>query len=189
MTLIELVDNRLTDKNTSHSYLDTYEKMFQNKKDKDVNLLEVGIYGGGSMKLWSEYFANGKIYGVDVRPYNYATDSAIRNKKNVKLFVDTNAYDLEFINKQFSETKFDFLIDDGSHLLQDMLFFVEHYSALLKDDGILIVEDVQKWEWIESLKERTPEHLKKYMRVIDLRDVKHQYDDVLFVIDKAGIFA
>jgi hypothetical protein len=32
MSLVELVDNNYTDKNTVHSYLATYEKLFSKKK-------------------------------------------------------------------------------------------------------------------------------------------------------------
>jgi hypothetical protein len=32
MSLIEIVNNEKTDKNTTHSYLETYEELFKNKK-------------------------------------------------------------------------------------------------------------------------------------------------------------
>ena len=33
MSLVELVNNNLTDKNTHHSYLELYEKLLVNKKE------------------------------------------------------------------------------------------------------------------------------------------------------------
>ena len=47
-----------SDKNTDHNYLDTYEKLFADKVDKPITLLEVGYYEGESAVLWSNYFTN-----------------------------------------------------------------------------------------------------------------------------------
>jgi len=82
--------------------------------------------------------------------------------------------------------KFDIMIDDGPHTLESMIFFIENYSKLLEDDGILVVEDVQSIEWIEQLTNVVPENLKKYIFVYDLRENKDRYDDILFVINKSN---
>ena len=50
-----------------------------------------------------------------------------------------------------------------------------------------IIEDVQSWDWIDILKENTPEHLKQYIKVYDLRPNKDRYDDIVFTIDKSNI--
>ena len=42
-TLKQLVNNAKTDKNTSHSYLDLYEKLLYTKKNTAKNILEIGI--------------------------------------------------------------------------------------------------------------------------------------------------
>lgn len=43
MSLSGLINNRSTDKNTTHSYLDLYEKLLQSKKDTAEHVLEIGI--------------------------------------------------------------------------------------------------------------------------------------------------
>ena len=43
MSLVSLIDNTETDKNTVHSYLDLYEALLSPKKDTARNILEVGI--------------------------------------------------------------------------------------------------------------------------------------------------
>ena len=63
MDLEKIVDNSRTDKNTVHSYLPLYQKLLLGKKETAKNVLEVGIYGGGSIKLWSDYFTNANVYG------------------------------------------------------------------------------------------------------------------------------
>lgn len=56
MSLINYCDDRLTDKNTSHSYVEVYEKLFAAKKESATHVLEVGIgsiphWNGGSIKM------------------------------------------------------------------------------------------------------------------------------------------
>ena len=64
MSLISLVDNSRTDKNTVHAYLDLYQKLLENKKNSAKNILEVGIGGGGSIQLWYDFFLNANIYFI-----------------------------------------------------------------------------------------------------------------------------
>ena len=56
----------------------------------------------------------------------------------------------------------------------------------MTDDGILIIEDVQSWDWIDILKSQVPEHLKMYIKTYDLRSNKNRYDDIVFTIDKSN---
>jgi hypothetical protein len=56
----------------------------------------------------------------------------------------------------------------------------------MTDDGILIIEDVQKWEWIDILTNTVPESLKQYVKTYDLRANKGRYDDIVFTIDKSS---
>ena len=56
----------------------------------------------------------------------------------------------------------------------------------MTDDGILIIEDVQSWDWIDTLKNEVPEHLKPYIKIYDLRPNKDRYDDIVFTIDRSA---
>jgi hypothetical protein len=57
----------------------------------------------------------------------------------------------------------------------------------MTDDGILIIEDVQSIDWIDALKNSVPENLKQFIKVYDRREIKNQYDDIVFTIDKFNI--
>ena len=59
------------------------------------------------------------------------------------------------------------------------------YSLLLEDDGILVIEDIECFDYIELFKMNTPDHLKQFIKVFDLRGNKDRYDDIVFVIDKS----
>lgn len=65
-----------------------------------------------------------------------------------------------------------------------MIFFVKHYLPLLKDDGILVIEDIPNINWIKILTENTPDELRQYISVADLRNVKNRWNDIMFIIKK-----
>ena len=165
----------------------------QNKKNTATNILEVGIgdFGeknGGSIKLWADYFTNATIYALDILPINRVMDELLNNNR-VILYTSTNAYDDNFFITNFlnKNIKCDFMLDDGPHTLESMKQFIKLYSQIMTDDGILIIEDVQSWDWIDILKNEVPEHLKQFIKVYDLRGNKNRYDDIVFTIDKFNI--
>jgi cephalosporin hydroxylase len=186
MSLKTLVDNTRTDKDTTHSYLNLYDKLLSNKKETAKNILEIGIHQGGSIKLWGDYFTNAIVYGLDVMPIHNVWEQ-IKNKNNIILHTSTDAYDEEYFNYTLlkKNIKFDMVLDDGPHTLESMKKFIKLYSQLLTDDGILIIEDVQSIDWLETLVDETPEYLKKYIKIYDLRKNKNRYDDIVFTIDKS----
>lgn len=191
--LAELIDNSLTDKNTTHSYLELYEKLLNKKKETAQNVLEIGIgdFGeknGGSVLLWKNYFKNATIYSMDILPISRVVDELL-NDPRVKLYTETDGYNSDFFQNTFLNPglKFDFMLDDGPHTLESMIKFIELYSQVMTEDGILIIEDIQSMDWIPHLKNAVPEHLKKYVNVYDLRANKNRYDDIVFTIDKSNV--
>ena len=193
--LIDLIDNSLTDKNTGHSYINTYENLFSSKKMLTNNILEIGIGindpkynkgNGGSIKLWHDYFLNSTIYGLDIIPITDVND-VIQNNDRIKLITSVNAYDTTFIENTFikNNIKFDILIDDGPHTLDSMIFFVRHYLPLLNDTGVLVIEDIPDIKWINILIQNVPEEYRKFIQIEDLRRVKNRWDDIMLIINKS----
>jgi hypothetical protein len=183
--LEELVDNSKTDKNTVHSYLPLYQQLLEHKKESAKNVLEIGINLGGSIKLWRDFFVNSHVHGLDIMHINDIW-SELKKDGNITLYTSNDAYNIDFFNKTFlNKIKFDFMLDDGPHSLDSMKRFINLYSQVIADDGILIIEDVQSITWIPILINEVPEHLKKYIEVYDLRPIKNRYDDIVFVINKS----
>jgi hypothetical protein len=190
--LIDLIDNSLTDKNTSHSYINTYERIFSSKKNDKNNILEIGIgepkqnkQNGGSIKLWHDYFPNSTIYGLDIICISNVND-CIKNNDRINLITSVDAYNKTFIENTFikNDIKFDILIDDGPHTLDSMVFFVKNYLPLLNDNGVFVIEDIPDIKWTQILIENTPEEYKKYIQIEDLRHIKNRWDDIMFIIKK-----
>ena len=189
-SLVDLIDNNRSDKNTTHSYLDLYEKLLHDKKYTARNVLEIGIgpstnSNGGSIKLWHDYFVNANIYALDILHMDHVWDD-IKCNDRINLITSTDAYNEDFFNSYFlyKNLKFDVLLDDGPHTIESMKQFIKLYTNIMTEDGVLIIEDVQHMDWIQELTNVVPEHLQKYVEVYDLRYVKQRYDDIVFVIHK-----
>ena len=91
MNLEDLVDNSKTDKNTIHSYLPLYEQLLNKRKETALNVLEVGINLGGSIKLWHDYFTNATIFGLDIISIdNDIICDEIKNNDRIKLLTSIN---------------------------------------------------------------------------------------------------
>lgn len=195
MSLEEIVDNSRTDKNTLHSYLPLYQELLKSKKETAKNVLEVGIgdwrqgiTNGGSIKLWHDYFTNAIVHALDICPLEKVWDG-IQNNDRILIYSSIDAYDNDFFITNFlhKNIKCDFMLDDGPHNLESMIQFIKLYSQIMTDDGILIIEDVQSWDWIDILINEVPENLTQFIKVYDLRENKNRYDDIVFTIDKSNI--
>src|SRR5580765_7064558 len=48
-------------------YFDIYDRHFSKFVGKEVHIVEVGVYSGGSLKMWRDYFGDKcTVYGVDI---------------------------------------------------------------------------------------------------------------------------
>jgi cephalosporin hydroxylase len=190
--LSDCCDNGLTDKNTIHSYLPVYDALFEKKKESATRVLEIGIgptphQNGGSIRMWSIYFSRADIHTCDIISLDHV-HSCLINHPRIFLHTSNDAYNPSFLTTTFTSKHltFDIMIDDGPHTLDSMISFIHMYLPLLKEDGILVVEDVQDIKWIDQLRIVTPDAYKPYIEVYDRRDVKGRYDDILFVINKSN---
>lgn len=189
--LSELVDNSRTDKNTTHSYLELYQKLMVSIQYSAKNVLEIGIgdfqgtTNGGSIKLWHDFFTNAKIHALDICPIENVWEG-IKDNERIIIYPSTDAYNenlfkINFIDKNI---KIDMALDDGPHTLESMKKFITLYSQILTDKGILIIEDIPEISWIKELISIVPQELKHYIQIYNLRYKKNRFDDIVFVINK-----
>jgi hypothetical protein len=187
MALIEIVNNHYTDKNTRHSYIPLYDKLLSTRKQTAKNVLEIGIYQGGSIDLWAKYFPNATVHAVDIMHMNQIP-FFLKNRDNIKLYTETDAYSDTFIQKLIDTgIKFDFILDDGPHTLESQQKYLKNYTDLLSDKGILILEDIQSIDYVNELISSIPENLRCFCKLYDLRPIKNCYDDIVISIDKSII--
>ena len=127
-------------KKIGHGFGKFYEIHFSKLKKKYINLLEIGTWYGASVAAFNNYFDKIKIFCIDrnfkfkfysKRIFFYNCDT--ENKKDLKNFK-------KFKNKITNE-KFDIIIDDGSHLLNDMINNLNFFFPYVKKGGYYVVED------------------------------------------------
>jgi ubiquinone/menaquinone biosynthesis C-methylase UbiE len=158
------------DKGSLHSYIDSYENIFQ--KISNIKLLEIGCARGDSVMMWADYFDNSEIIAVDIYK-NY-----IYPEVGWK-FIHHNACTKEF-SDTFENEYFDYIIDDGSHTLNDQLISFEFLFKKLKNKGKYVIEDVQN---IDKDKQHFL-NLYKNVKIIDLRHERPLPDNVMILIEK-----
>ena len=50
-----------------HHYFDVYTRYFERYRDRPITMLEIGVFRGGSLRMWKEYFhTDSTIVGVDI---------------------------------------------------------------------------------------------------------------------------
>lgn len=181
MSLLSLVDNSRTDKNTSHSYLPVYEKLFQEKRFTANQILEIGIAQGGSIKLWRDYFPKALIHAVDIYDKQDLPPD-LPTLADVICYTKTDAYSESFL--QGMHVPLDIVIDDGPHTLESQKDCIKSYLPLLASGGILVIEDIQEWHHVQLLKNEIPESIPHTVEIHDLRNKKNRPDDILLIIHK-----
>ena len=146
-----------TDKNTLHSYLEAYENLFGPKRNEPIRLLEIGVWSGASIMVWSEYFTHPdtKILGVDIIP-DRITCPVEGPRAIIKILDATTQNGVNQI-----QGNFDFIIDDGPHTLSTMIEFIRKYLPIVKKGGYLIIEDVQDIYWCDILRNEIPSEYKE----------------------------
>lgn len=134
-----MIDKSKFNTDKSPIYLEIYDKFFKDLKEKEIKLLELGIFGGGSMLLWEDYFKKGKIVGVDIEKIEIP-----QKTERVKLY-QGNQKDITFLENLCSENApngFDIIIDDASHFGQEtFVSFIYLFKNHLKSGGIYAIED------------------------------------------------
>jgi hypothetical protein len=117
-------------------YLRHYESLFAEFRDAPINLIEVGVKSGVSLRLWKWYFATAQIIGIDINP---ACARLAENRVAVLIGSQADASFMSDVCLTYPPTIF---IDDGSHLAEHNIFTFEHVFPYLRLGGIYIVEDL-----------------------------------------------
>lgn len=144
-TLYSSHQGKLSDKWSS--YIPIYERLFFELKERPLRILEIGIQNGGSLEIWAEYFQRATdIVGCDI---NEECRKLTYDDLRIRVVVgDANVDEVEEVVASYS-SKFDLIIDDGSHRSGDIIRSFARYFPRLADGGLFIVEDLHCSYWAE----------------------------------------
>lgn len=129
-----------------------YESYMNSHRYRPIRILEVGVYFGASLKMWHEFFPNGTIYGIDTFEGNqgngthfegaasFLDEASNYPRLNVQKCDQSSRDDLLRFASTIDEP-FDFIIDDGSHLMKDQQQTLGILWPLVRSGGLYFVED------------------------------------------------
>lgn len=142
MSLKPLFNKHGCDKSKKHYYHLYYDKLFDRYPDP-IKVLEIGVYKGDSTAAFLEYRPDCEFYGLDIFERVSIDDVKARIDGPVKL-KSCNSTNATQVNKILSEwnTKFDIIIDDGSHYPADNKATAMNFSKWLAPGGTYVIEDV-----------------------------------------------
>lgn len=125
-----------TDKcSDEHDYLDKYEFFVDKWKDADITILELGVYHGGSLKMWGAYFANASVYGVDI------SEECQQYTGENRSVILQDLGDEDGI-KALGELHPTIIVDDASHLWSHQIKALYQLFPALQTGGVYIMEDL-----------------------------------------------
>lgn len=126
-------------------YFPIYERFLQGFVNRSVLMIEIGVDRGGSLKMWKKYLGPfSTIVGIDTNPL-----CARFNDEQCQVHIG-NQNDIQFLKeiiKHYGTP--DIVIDDGSHIMEDMDTTFKFLYPLLNNNGVYIVEDTHTCYWPE----------------------------------------
>ena len=126
-------------------YFDIYDRWFHPFRGQPITLIELGVYHGGSLQMWRDYFGpHARIVGVDVDPrcaeLGGPGTEVIIGDQDDREFLAGLAAKLESV---------DIVIDDGGHRMTQQLGTLEELWPIVVPGGIYLAEDLHTSYWPE----------------------------------------
>jgi len=126
-------------------YFDVYDRHFHKYRNKPVVILEIGVFHGGSLQMWKEYFGpQALIFGIDNNPKCKELE-----EENIKIFIGSQS-DRAFLREVKKQMPpIDILIDDGGHTMEQQIVSFEELFGAIKEDGVYLCEDLHTSYWLK----------------------------------------
>lgn len=164
-----------------YHYLKIYDQHFNKFKGKSITILEIGVYKGGSLQMWRNYFGdNCKIVGIDINPMCKRFENEF-----TKVFIGSQS-DRNFLKTVKAEyPKFDIIIDDGGHMMDQLKVSFEELYDCVKEGGIYLAEDLHTCYWYEygGGHKRKSSFIEYSKNLIDQLNAWHSHQQQLQITD------
>ncbi len=133
---------------TAHGYAKIYDMYLSERRNRILNVIELGSFYGNASAALFFYLKNSKIYSADINPDMYLYSS--NRLKN--FFTDTSSRASIEKNILEKKIKYDLIIEDASHMLKDQIlsFFILFKS--LKQGGLFFIEEIDFPEKREDMR-------------------------------------
>ncbi|WP_293336579.1 methyltransferase domain-containing protein [Microcoleus sp. CAWBG58] len=137
--------------------IDQYQRFFSSHQEFNPNnVVELGMWEGGSVAFWFEILQPNKHIAIDLQPrtdspyfQKYVKDRGLHNRLNT--YWNTNQADSGRINEimqhEFKQQPLDLVMDDASHYYEFTKISFETLFPLVRPGGFYIIEDWAWWHW------------------------------------------
>ena len=127
------------------SYLDAYGHFLDPIRDDISHVLEIGVQNGGSLDVWARYFPNVMhVVGCDIDP---ACRELEFSDPRISIVVGDASQKRTQKKVLAACPTFDLIIDDGSHLQDDVITAFWAYFPHLSYGGYMVIEDLHTSYW------------------------------------------
>jgi Methyltransferase domain len=118
-------------------YFDIYHRHFQKFRGTDVHIMEIGVYSGGSLAMWRDYFGEKcHVYGVDIEPACKAYQG-----ERIDIFIGDQSDRKFWAEVRKAAPRIDIIVDDGDHLPDHQIVTLEEMLPHLSPGGVYLCED------------------------------------------------
>jgi predicted O-methyltransferase YrrM len=117
-------------------YAPFYDLLLLSRKESVRSVFEIGIFKGGSLRMWRDYFSNAEVYGMDINP------DAIFSEERIDTVCGDQASPAVIRKAAERWGPFDLIIEDGSHKPDHQVMNAEMLMPYLNPGGLYIIEDV-----------------------------------------------
>tara|TARA_B100000900_G_scaffold406100_1_gene416631 strand:- start:314 stop:1114 length:801 start_codon:yes stop_codon:yes gene_type:complete len=151
------------------NYFDIYDDLFEKYRNKKITFVEIGIFSGGSLFMWRNYFGKkARIIGIDLNP-----ESKKFEKYGFEIFIGDQSK-VSFWKNFFRKVgKVDIVLDDGGHTNFQQIVTTNECVPMIKDKGLMVIEDVHtsfiKKNWYNPSKYSFINYSKKIIEDINSR--------------------
>lgn len=124
-------------------YFEIYHRHFAAFRGRSPVVVEIGVFGGGSLEMWLSYFGPGtRLIGVDVNPQcrKWAPPGA-------EILIGDQADRAFLAEIKAAAPHIDILIDDGGHTMAQQLTTFEVLFPHLQPHGVYLCEDTHTSYW------------------------------------------
>lgn len=132
-----------TDKSGHHEYTPIYHSLMGAQRDDVKAVLEIGIgyqchHVGGSAHMWEEYFPHARVIMLD------SNAEVFINEGRIESYAADQANAQSLLQAMAKvDTKFDLIVDDGSHETSHQITSMLTLLPFLAEGGFYVVEDLQ----------------------------------------------
>jgi predicted O-methyltransferase YrrM len=134
------------------------ESTLERLPERVENMIELGIYKGGSIAMYEELFSPTRLVGIDrLTDRVGALDEYLHRHSatdRVKLHYGTDQEDRQALasiaRENFGDRCLDLVVDDCSHLYEPTKTSLNVFLPLLRPGGIYLIEDWGWAHWLEK---------------------------------------